>query len=614
MKYPRMGSLGLKITAVVLLFLSEALTLICALGVYGEAHFDVFTASDFFESSACEELAASEARGLEYNIQYGDISTVEQAQDYLDRYYQSGMTNFGIQILDSETGAVLAENTLPQTPANTYVFGYEDCTIRVLVSSTVTVHDSFYEAYRMFNFIKPLRYAIVVGLVFGAALFLTCLIFLFCAAGHRRGEDGIILNAVDKIPLDLLLAFYLAVSTVAVAVSEDTGMEWVLLGISAVLIDVMALSFCLSLATRMKAGELWKNTVICRLLLWLKKVLFGTGGWIRRCFRAIPLIWKAALLVAALFFAELLLAVGSIDGSGFVLLLFLAFNFLLFLAICYGVLQMRLLQRAGERLAAGDFEYQVDTSKMCWDLKQHGDNLNSIGAGMAIALSQEMKSERLKTELITNVSHDIKTPLTSIINYADLLQQEHLTEEERQDYLETLSRQSRRLKKLTEDLVEASKASTGNIPVALVPTNVGELVNQAVAEYADRFSAGALETVVQVSGENLTVQADGRLLWRILDNLLGNACKYAMPGTRVYLDARPVGSSVVISVKNVSRAPLNINADELMERFVRGDTARTTEGSGLGLSIARSLAELQKGTFSIVIDGDLFKAEVALNP
>ena len=249
---------------------------------------------------------------------------------------------------------------------------------------------------------------------------------------------------------------------------------------------------------------------------------------------------------------------------------------------------------------------------MFWEFRRHGENLNSIADGMAIAVEQRIKSERLKTELITNVSHDIKTPLTSIVNYVDLLQRPELSQETRAEYLGVLARQSQRLKKLTEDLVEASKASTGSISVALVPTDLAELVNQAAAEYSERLKAGRLEPVIRFSGEDLTVLADGRLLWRVLDNLLGNVCKYALAGTRVYLDAEPAGDSVRLCVKNISRDPLNVSAEELLERFVRGDRARSSEGSGLGLSIARSLTELQKGSFSLAVDGDLFKAEILL--
>ena len=227
---------------------------------------------------------------------------------------------------------------------------------------------------------------------------------------------------------------------------------------------------------------------------------------------------------------------------------------------------------------------------------------------MRIAVEDQLKSERLKTELITNVSHDIKTPLTSIINCVDLLQKEHTPAQEHA-YLLVLDRQARKLKKLTEDLVELSKAASGNLPCRPSRRNVRELIDQAVGEYSERLAEAGLTPVVTVPEEELTCHADGALMWRVLDNLLSNACKYAQTGTRLYVDVRREGDFACFSFKNVSRDPLNIPAEELMERFVRGDSARSSEGSGLGLNIAGSLVELQGGEFRLFVDGDLFKAE-----
>ena len=227
-------------------------------------------------------------------------------------------------------------------------------------------------------------------------------------------------------------------------------------------------------------------------------------------------------------------------------------------------------------------------------------------------MERQLKSERMKTELITNVSHDIKTPLTSIVNYVDLLQKPH-TPAEGEQYLEVLARQSQRLKKLTEDLVEMSKASSGSIPVNLAPVNVVELVNQALAEYEEKLQRANLPVVLTAPQPEILVSADGRLFWRVMDNLLGNCVKYAQPGTRVYVDVVKYEKKVMISVKNISQAELNLPAEELMERFVRGDSARNTEGSGLGLNIAKTLMSLQKGKLNLVIDGDLFKAVLLFN-
>jgi len=244
-------------------------------------------------------------------------------------------------------------------------------------------------------------------------------------------------------------------------------------------------------------------------------------------------------------------------------------------------------------------------------VKRHAEHLNAIGEGMNKAVEQRMKSERLKTELITNVSHDIKTPLTSIVNYVDLLKKEDLPPAAA-EYAAVLDRQSAKLKKLTEDLVEASKASTGNVSVSLAPIVVNEIILQAIGDYDERLTKGRLEVVVSTYEGSLMAMADGRLLWRVLDNLLSNVCKYAMPGTRVYVDLGTREERMFLTMKNISQDPLNVSAEELMERFVRGDASRHTEGSGLGLNIARSLMDLMGGTFDLSIDGDLFKAELTL--
>lgn len=467
----------------------------------------------------------------------------------------------------------------------------------------------------------------------GAAGSIACLVFLFMAAGRRKGEEGVRLNLLDKIPLDLYAAGCFALAFVwlllFVDLTESMGFFFAFSpeGLTFVafimlvfyLAGVVALAPFLSFATRVKSGGgiWWRNTVIymaLRLCLrvlrwcWDKIKAFCRGVWYMTT--KIPIVWRTALIVLVVLVTNFCLAI-SIRYSGFALFCWLVLLALVFLLACFGAWQMKSLKAAGEKLAAGEFEYKADTKHMYWEFKHHAENLNSIGDGMAAAVEQRMKSERLKTELITNVSHDIKTPLTSIINYVDLLERPH-TPEEGAEYLEVLERQSKRLKKLTEDLVEASKASTGNMSVTLAPTSTLEIINQSLAEYGQRMEAGKLSVLINVPEPAPAVRADGRLLWRVMDNLFNNVVKYAMPETRVYVDVRTSEGNAIISVKNISRAALNVSAGELMERFVRGDASRSTEGSGLGLSIAKSLTELQHGQFSISTDGDLFKAEITL--
>ena len=467
----------------------------------------------------------------------------------------------------------------------------------------------------------------------GAAGAIACLVFLFMGAGHRKGKESARLNLLDKIPLDLYAAGCFALAFVwlllFVDLTESMAYFFALspegityLAFTCIVVytaGLVALAPFLSFATRVKAGGgiWWRNTAICwalklcwRAVRWCWGLVKRFCGWLWYMTTKISIVWRTALIVLIVLVANFCIAI-SIRYSDFALFCWLLLMAAVFLLACFGAWQMKSLKAAGEKLAAGEFEYKIDTKYMYWEFKHHAENLNSIGDGMAAAVEQRMKSERLKTELITNVSHDIKTPLTSIINYVDLLERPH-TPEEGAEYLEVLERQSKRLKKLTEDLVEASKASTGNMSVTLAPTSTLEIINQSLAEYGQRMEAGKLSVLINVPEPAPAVRADGRLLWRVMDNLFNNVVKYAMPETRVYVDVRTSEGNAVISVKNISRAALNVSAGELMERFVRGDASRSTEGSGLGLSIAKSLTELQHGQFSISTDGDLFKAEITL--
>ena len=316
----------------------------------------------------------------------------------------------------------------------------------------------------------------------------------------------------------------------------------------------------------------------------------------------------AAVLLAVMA-ADLLIFAYGMDGGQAAL--YVTLHLVLLGAAIWQVLALRQLQRGGEKLAEGDFSHPVTLSRGALpELKRHAENLNSVQAGIQRAVEEKMKSERLKTQLITNVSHDIKTPLTSIVNYVDLLKKEDIPSPEAREYIAVLDRQSHRLKKLTEDLVEASKASSGVLNVDLQPTDVNVLFSQIEGEYQERLAACQLTLVTQPPAPGTVIRADSRLLSRVMDNLVSNICKYALPSTRVYVVSTLSREAVTISFKNVSRDELNISPDELMERFVRGDASRHTEGSGLGLSIARSLVQLQGGRFDLAIDADLFRADI----
>lgn len=335
-------------------------------------------------------------------------------------------------------------------------------------------------------------------------------------------------------------------------------------------------------------------------------------------------LWRAAVLLLShmntvlricIFFAayELFPALLGLSlGKGKVLdaVLLLYKLAVLALLVCEGLQRQKLLDGV-QAMAGGEQETRIPTERLFRANRKMAEAVNDMGEGLRTALQEQMKSERMKTDLITNVSHDLKTPLTSIINYVDLMKREQIDSPKAKEYLRILDQKSQRLKQLTEDLVEASRASSGNVTLDMQRIDLKELLMQTSGEFEERFAARDLRLIADYPDTPLYVNADGRRLWRIIENLYRNVEKYAMPCTRVYLDAKREEDMAVMSMKNISEQPLNISADALTERFIRGDESRTTEGSGLGLSIAKDLTELQNGTFSIYLDGDLFKVTVA---
>lgn len=446
----------------------------------------------------------------------------------------------------------------------------------------------------------------------GLTIFLTVLcglltLFCFCfsmaSAGHWQNHEGIHLTWLDKIPADV----WIIALPSAFFIGWDTFYsEWGQVLFCAALIPVTLLFLCV-FAAQCKAGTVIRGSLTARVLRLLWRILRGVTLWLWRIVTGIPLVWKTALVTAALAFLEFILYVSPSRDP-----LFLVVKVLEILAVLAIALNLRTLEKNGKQLSEGNLSTPVDTKRLFGAFRRYGQAMNRLQSGMESAVQEQMRAERMKTELITNVSHDIKTPLTSIVNYVDLLKKEDIPSPAAREYITVLDRQSKRLKKLTEDLVEASKASSGALPVDLQPTDVSVLFSQITGEYQDRLADCHLTLVTQPPAGQPVVLADSKLLSRVMDNLVSNICKYAMPETRVYVSGVTADGQMTMSFKNVSRAELNISPDELMERFVRGDTSRHTEGSGLGLSIARSLVQLMGGTFRLSIDADLFRADVTL--
>lgn len=506
------------------------------------------------------------------------------------------------------------------------------------------------------------RNELVIALVAGLLLFAALAVFLCSIAGCKKGSTEVKAGGFSALPLDLygcILAGLSVCLAYLAALLLDRSLEnSIQLDCKAALmmaagvsycICVLFVCFCFAFAAQVKMGHghWYRNSIVGRcirvaleilrgifhliptlwsfvlrivkdifkvlsalavlLWSWMKKCLTVTGRLLKRCLALcekglslLPLTWQWIVIGGGL----VLMLLISMEGRNkyWVVLWGLAS----LAALLYGANSFGKLLEGAKRMRGGDLESKVEDKYLLGCFREFSEELNGLADVAMEAAQNQLKSERMKTELITNVSHDIKTPLTSIINYVDLLEKPH-TPEEAQSYVEVLSRQSHRLKKLIDDLMEMSKASTGNIQVEIATIDAVEAVTQALGEFTDKLTAAGLTPVFHQSEETIMLLADGRLLWRAMSNVLSNAVKYALPGTRLYVDVAATEDKVLISFKNISGAQLNISAEELMERFVRGDSSRNTEGSGLGLNIAKSLMELQKGQLQLLVDGDLFK-------
>ena len=404
--------------------------------------------------------------------------------------------------------------------------------------------------------------------------------------------DSAIFSYIDDISYSIYEPSYMQTSYV-----HDV-IPFLILGAGAALVGCMVfLAGYLSLVRRAKARNLWKNSLLRALCSFVYKL-----------FSNLKCLWKRVLIFAG-FVVIHWITILCWPGSVWPLIMLAAEIGALVLLVNESICREK-IKTGILKISGGQVDYQIPTEGLRGDQKTIAESINSIGEGLDAALAESMKSERLKTDLITNVSHDIKTPLTSIINYVDLLKKENFEDLKVQRYLEILESKAQRLKTLTEDVVEASKVSSGNISLEFMNLNFVEMIQQTSGEFEEKFKARNLTEVLNISVEEACIRADGRRTWRILENIYNNAAKYAMEGTRIYADLKVENGQVIFSLKNISQQQLNISADELTERFIRGDISRSTEGSGLGLSIAKTLTELQGGQFQLYLDGDLFKVTV----
>lgn len=483
----------------------------------------------------------------------------------------------------------------------------ENYILAVGVDTAYPINDNYYSAKESYEVYVNYASVCITALSVSLAVFLISIIWLIAVCGRRPEDDGVHLNFFDRWKPEIAAVLLILAGSGCAAVAAEffsyrygtggnfnpgaAGMiaAFMMLGFLAFLIGI------LSLARRLKAHTLWQNSLL-RMLV----TLFG------RITRNIGTLWKTlAVGLAVLIIHWIAMGVGPYNGGWIFLAVLTEFAVLVY--IVYTVLGRREINKGIQHIAEGNMEYKIPLKHLRGEQKEIADKVNHIGDGLEKAVERSMKSERMKTDLITNVSHDIKTPLTSIINYVGLLKQENFEDPQVRKYIDILDDKSQRLKKLTEDVVEASKVSSGNITLERADINFGELLQQASGEFEERLSERHLTEIVSVPDEPAVINVDPQKTWRILENLYNNMAKYAMEGTRIYTDLRIIRGSAQLTVKNISEEPLNITPDELTERFIRGDAARTKEGSGLGLSIARSLTELQGGSFELQLDGDLFK-------
>ena len=611
------GKLWVKCTAIALLVVFAVLFAAAALGSAYLIRYGAFADGGEQVRQIAENNLLQQTNGDGWAALHAWAEDDTVSRNLLRDRYDPLTSNIYFKLTDKATGEILfSTGALNKDDYSGKASAYyqQDMTFTLNDGSDVT---AVYQAYLksplaprdsalyVMTWVERLinaRYLLIVLAVLLLAVCLFLFIFLLCAMGHKEGVDGIYQCWLNKIPLDLFLALlvllFFAWATFLSDIWYIDFWYYILLAFGAA---ALALTLVLSVAGRAKAPGFFRNTVIYKLFL----LIFRTLG-------RIPMVWRTMLIwVCWCFVDQYFTFSNSYYYDSLLPAFWVISRAVLTIVILYLASSLRLLQKEGQAIADGQTDYKgKPIPRWLPALKKHEENLQSIQSGIQKAVDEQTRAERMKTELITNVSHDIKTPLTSIVNYVDLLEKEDIQPEKAKEYVDVLNRQSARLKKLTEDLVEASKASSGSLPVHLAPTDVNVLLSQLAGDYMEKLEGAQLEPIFRPAPSQPVIQADGQLLSRVLGNLFSNICKYAMPGTRVYFESAADENTVSLTFKNISKYELNIPAEELMARFVRGDRSRHTEGSGLGLSIAQSLTELQGGTFRLEIDGDLFKAVV----
>ena len=555
-----------------------------------------------------------------FNIVEGKVETDSEilrkrAEQYLDSFIYTYYTTNPAELYPSESYSIDYSNSKEYITTNITDFSiYTSYTENFIDSSKQLLLCKFIERLR------PYENFFYISMPICMVLSVLILLYLLISVGHKKGVKGISTSDFDKIPLEIICF----IATCVIGIITVLLME----GINTTEIEViLSLTFTVYFTTfiicsiifdtvvkRIKSKTFWKTTLTGKLIIMLLKPIHKFENFIQEV-RGTSKYFSNTIKKFIIFFCiEVFLAFIVFVLFHSDALLFLLLEFILvaifILRIIKAISDYDKIQTKLKEMYEGNNQTQLNEEEFIPEFHQSVSYLNDISNGLENAIQDRMKSERLKTELITNVSHDIKTPLTSIINYVDLIKQENIQNEKVNEYIGILDNKSQRLKKLIEDLVEASKVSTGNVKLNLEKINIVELINQAVGEFEDKFESKGLDIVINSNENEIFIMADSRYMYRIIENLFSNISKYALGNSRVYIDLVKENGKVYIKMKNISKEKLNIPAEELMQRFVRGDKSRTTEGSGLGISIAQNLTEIQNGKFNLIVDGDLFKVEL----
>ena len=566
------------------------------------------------KTSADNTNATNDAKIRQANILNGEI---QADSDVLEKYGTKYLNNFMITYYTTDTektDTILSDGRYIEYVTPTA----KDFEVYTSYTEELSQDEERQLATEFLNAIEPISQNAYIILPISSAVTILLIIYLLITIGHKNDEKTIELNDFDKIPLEIILvvaAFLVILPFIILSQYDRMTSAMLSLGITTYL-DVYIVSAVVlhTLIKRIKAKTFLSSSIIGQVLIWWVKIF-------KKLLSKLKKVWNTITYSASIT-SKVIIGTGIITFIWLVIISMFSDNKMLPLIIvaliCFIVYKIIKILKEYSQIENklkdvynGNNQTELKEEDFSMVFKSSVKYLNNISNGLENAVQERMKSERMKAELITNVSHDIKTPLTSIINYVDLLKKEDIANEKANEYINILDNKSQRLKKLTEDLIEASKVSTGNVSLNLEKINIVELIKQAIGEFEDKFQNKNLQIIINCNENEININADSRYMYRVVENLFSNIYKYALENSRVYIDISIVNdTNVVIEMKNISKDKLNISADELMQRFVRGDRSRNTEGSGLGISIAQNLTELQNGTFELKLDGDLFKVKL----